>query len=227
MEQPIRAMSRFPRTIALWMSLGVALCGCTTRQSLDRSRDASSIVNDELGVADVPVHGFPVVVHSVDGTEHKGELLAVTEEFVRILPPVEPMVSIERTQIEQVVVVFKETTSVAGVGLWSGVGLGSTLSHGWVLTVSAPIWLLTGLPATIYAALTNEVEVAREDLDQLAQFARFPQGMPTKRRPRLSPETAAPRPMPPTRRDKPTIPRLEAPTDDPRTLTTEPRLEPY
>jgi hypothetical protein len=82
------------------------------------------------------------------------------------------------------------------LGLWSGIGSASTISHGMWLIFSLPIWAITGTATSLSAALNNDIDVPLEKLDLLAQFARFPAGMPRPRDPARPAAAPATQPAP-------------------------------
>jgi hypothetical protein len=59
---------------------------------------------------------------------------------------------------------------------WGLLGTLSTLSHGFVLILSAPIWLLT--TAIAANAETNAAQIDGGPWTSMRKWARFPQGMP-------------------------------------------------
>jgi hypothetical protein len=70
---------------------------------------------------------------------------------------------------------------------WGVLGTVSTLSHGLLLIVSAPLWVISsGIVAGIEsnAALVDHPE---EPLAAFAKFARYPQGMPVETPPAPAP----------------------------------------
>jgi hypothetical protein len=58
------------------------------------------------------------------------------------------------------------------------VGSVTTISHGFFLILTLPMWAGTGTIASVGASESNNLIVPLEDVDALFQFARFPQGMP-------------------------------------------------
>ena len=61
--------------------------------------------------------------------------------------------------------------------LWTILGVVSTLSHGFVLVLSAPVWGIVGVNATASASKAPRVESTDPSL--LRMYARFPQGLPS------------------------------------------------
>jgi hypothetical protein len=68
-------------------------------------------------------------------------------------------------------------------GTWGALGVVSTLSHGVLLVITAPVWWIA-------SSIVNHVEAQHmicsypgEEWSAFARWARFPQGMPTELRP--------------------------------------------
>lgn len=64
------------------------------------------------------------------------------------------------------------------LGLWTIAGTVSTISHGFVLLLSAPIWILGGSLAAASHARSSELVFPDKRWDELSIYARFPQGLP-------------------------------------------------
>jgi hypothetical protein len=62
------------------------------------------------------------------------------------------------------------------LGTWTLMGTLSTASHGIVLLLSAPIWIIAGTAST--ASASKDPRIGSTDPSLIRQFARFPQGMP-------------------------------------------------
>jgi hypothetical protein len=161
-------------------------------------------------VSDVPVHGFRVQVAFKESAgeeprELEGELLAVDRRRLWIVVESE-VKPIPRARLVKVNVELYKSRA-GWIGLWSGLGTASAASHGWFALVSGPLWLLAGIGSTVTAATGNDVDVPLEKLHLLAQFARYPAGMPPpwgKLEPASLPASAPPKPKPtPTSRPAP------------------------
>jgi hypothetical protein len=61
---------------------------------------------------------------------------------------------------------------------WTFLGTLSTVSHGYGLVLSAPIWLIGGSSATASQSKMADFEYSRRDVVEMRKFARFPAGMP-------------------------------------------------
>lgn len=63
-------------------------------------------------------------------------------------------------------------------GLWTLLGVLSTVSHGFVLILSAPVWIITGSITTATQSHQPESVYPRVGWAAIAPYARFPQGLP-------------------------------------------------
>ncbi len=155
------------------------LGACTADGPLDRSVGyGGNPVKVE--VADVPVKGFPVVVERVAGDDVEGELIASDESFVNVLTAHDGVVATPWKEIRQVRVQLQPSMdgARAGLALWSTLGTLSTLSHGFFLVFTAPVWVGAGIPSTILTGRPIEGSTRSDGATYLYQFARFPQGPP-------------------------------------------------
>src|SRR5262245_17441781 len=64
------------------------------------------------------------------------------------------------------------------IGLWTTLGVISTLSHGVGLVFSAPVWLAFGLAAAGTDLAASRVQIDSPDFGRLRPYARFPAGWP-------------------------------------------------
>jgi hypothetical protein len=156
--------------------LGVAACGPGTGHGRGTSRGSSA----EAALDDVPLCGFHVTVETsrrvplLRDDDVEGELIAVEPETIAVLAP-EGLTRIPRDAVQRVVVtVLPERRTAAGATM--GLGALSTLSHGAYLLISLPVWLVAG---GIAVGMTSHEERWKfSPMDELYQFARFPQGLP-------------------------------------------------
>jgi hypothetical protein len=66
----------------------------------------------------------------------------------------------------------------APIGYWTMIGMISTLSHGYGLVLSAPVWLMAGLAGGGMELAASRVQVDSRDFARLRPYARFPAGWP-------------------------------------------------
>ncbi len=110
-----------------------------------------------------------------------GEFLAVDRDSVYLLvdamAATDPVVGIDLAKIWRASLAhFDPQTEKAGG--WVVAGSISTLSHGWFLIASLPVWIIAG--STMAGSLSHSpLENSRDRTwDELAKYARFPQGPP-------------------------------------------------
>jgi len=174
-----------------WLSVVSFACvalGCATTSELDRSEPVGSPSSADL--AEVPVRGHRVVVFLYERHEHAGEstvtgeLLAVDPYNLWVLLDQESdwlgnqrTLRLDLEAIAKVAVELQPSQSTTA-GTLTTVGAISTLSHGFWLVFTAPLWIVTGVPASTYETRVAEGVVAPDGLDTLFQYARWPQGPP-------------------------------------------------
>ena len=161
------------------MILALGLIGCGGSIPLDRGVRAGDRMRDPPPLAEVPVHGHRVTVEA-RLRDVTGELLAVDARSVWVLEGEDELARPVAVPIEDVRSVGIEVldSGVAMAATWSAIGTVSTLSHGILLVFSAPVWAASGIGSSVYEGNANDIEVPRDRLDVLSQYARFPQGMP-------------------------------------------------
>ena len=106
-----------------------------------------------------------------------GELIAVTGDSVWVLGKVGAVAVVPVATVKQ----GKLTTADAEVGNVAGAtGLGvlSTISNGWLLVFTTPLWIIVGTAAGSSQSYAPERRVPPLHWTDLAAFARFPQGLP-------------------------------------------------
>ena len=115
-----------------------------------------------------------------NGSETKriveGELIAVTEESVYVASNT----GISRIDIELIesarLVAYDSNAHLYGVGVL--LGIISTLSHGFFLVLSVPIWILAGSLIARGHSKKPILEFPQNKWNELNVYARFPQGLP-------------------------------------------------
>ncbi len=182
------------RTVVALLAV-IILAGCV-HGSLDRS--VSHGARTHVALDDVPVKGFPVDVDLYDGDGVRGELLAADDAGLSVLTKTGTR-RIAKSNVRKVSVEIYGSHAWEIVG-WTVVGAVSTLSHGFLLIVTAPTWLVVGLTTAAGNAISNDLSVDARHAMYLWQFARFPEGLPPGWR-----DAAPPLPM------QPDAPAMEAP----------------
>jgi hypothetical protein len=103
-----------------------------------------------------------------------GELIAASHDSVHVLTS-DSLVVVPTASV----IAGTLTAYDAGHGalrLWTIVGAVSTVSHGFALILTAPVWIVGGSYATASASKAPRVEST--DTSLLRMYARFPQGLP-------------------------------------------------
>lgn len=109
-----------------------------------------------------------------------GELLAVDPDTVFLLSPGDTLIAVPRDRVLRGRLAYYDA-QIWAPSLWTAVGTMSTLSHGFVLLVSAPVWIVTGTAATASQSHRPIIDVRRNDGTEwrvVGRYARFPLGMP-------------------------------------------------
>ena len=166
------------RCVAL---LVFALSGCTASSAqLDRSHGFGG-TRVSVAVEQVPVRGHQIDVEAFGRDARRynvsGELLAVDPANIWVLEPANVVTGVPRDDLLDVKIELYDSGSDVSV-VWTVIGAASTLSHGVLLIVTGPVWIVTGTAASFGASQANNLYVPPEQAGDLYQFARFPQGLP-------------------------------------------------
>jgi hypothetical protein len=161
--------------VLVTVMLACLIAGCAStmapRDRLPRAIDAGRDARGGWAVLDLG----PAVPRRI-----MGELIAVEQDSVCVLTE-SGFTSVARTEIARARVAGFESTWPLLAG-WTAVGTASTLSHGFGLVLSAPIWLIAGTLSTIDASRAGILRHPPRDWSELAPYARFPQGLPAELR---------------------------------------------
>ncbi len=125
-------------------------------------------------------YGGWVSVQVVDGRERSsldGELVGVAADSIYILNAIDRFTAIAKTDISAAKITVYNSKS-NDLTAWVILGTLSTASHGLVLILSAPVWVLTGSVAAISQSHVAQLRVPPKAWDEVRQYARFPQGIP-------------------------------------------------
>jgi hypothetical protein len=160
------------RTVAALLATTLTV-GCVTHGGLDRGVSQGSRTTATLD--EVPVKGFDVDVELASGSA-SGELLAVEPEGIYLLADDKTsFVAMRDVKKVSVELYSSDWGWMAG---WTALGTASTLTHGFYLLFTAPVWLTTGTVTAAVAGASNDLKVTPAQLPRLWQFARFPAGLP-------------------------------------------------
>lgn len=106
-----------------------------------------------------------------------GELIAARVDTVWILPDSGGVVAVSTTTVKQGRVA-RYNSEAGAIGGFTALGVVSTISNGYLLGITAPLWIITGIVAS-----SNESRAPLRGVPPLvwadvAAYARFPQGLP-------------------------------------------------
>jgi hypothetical protein len=104
----------------------------------------------------------------------EGELIAVDRDTIHV-HSFGRLVSLPRASV-CCVTLTAFRLDYSPVAVWAALGTLSTVSHGFGLLLTAPIWMLAGTAAASNASVAPRIRST--DPEVLRRFARFPQGIP-------------------------------------------------
>jgi hypothetical protein len=164
------------RLVAPAVAIVLSCAACAGHEQLDR--DVSKGDPTSVRVDEVPVKGFTATVTTSDRTL-SGELLAVEADHLYLLDDGKTL----DIPTREVVKVTVDLYPAYGdwIAVWTVAGTISTISHGRWLLITAPIWLLVGIPTAAVTYSSNPGSATAHlpgETVQLWQFARFPAGLP-------------------------------------------------
>ncbi len=111
------------------------------------------------------------------GEKIRGEFIAVSDDTLYVLPA-SRLVAVPAEQVS-IIKLSTYDPNVGALSAWTVVGFLSTASHGFYLTLTAPLWLIFGSVLAVNESRapykTYDSNVA---LGDLKIFTRFPQGLP-------------------------------------------------
>jgi hypothetical protein len=147
--------------------LALALAACVTNPD-PRQPSLSTMQHSGLG-------GW-IVITMRGGGVFAGELIAVEQVTIRMLDGTSQLRSVPIRDIDKAE--LYTYVSEGGLGGWAAVGTLTTISHGFFLVLTAPLWILSGSIAGISESRHVVVRYPDDGLPALARWARFPQGLP-------------------------------------------------
>jgi hypothetical protein len=153
------------------------LCGCggPPATALDRSTALGTRI-ERVELKDIPVNGHRVsVTYGADGCIVEGELVAVTRSTLIILDERAALWAIPVTWLVEVELELYPPQS-SSLYTATTVGSVSTVSHGYWLVISLPVWLAVGLPLASSESSASHLHTRAADMPKLAAYARFPHG---------------------------------------------------
>ncbi len=157
-----------------FLLLAAALGGCAHQRPLLPREEARGGAT-AASIEEVPTCGHQVTVSLKNQQVVEGELIAADATALHVLDA-DRLASIAAAEIDRVTVrvLPNSSGSVAGAMV---LGTISTVSNGYFLVFTAPLWIISGIAAWNVAS-TRSSEVATPADPALPAYARFPQGMP-------------------------------------------------
>ena len=141
------------------------------------------------------VYGAWVVVERDSAAPVEGEFLAVDRDTVFVLGLDGTIRRVPTAAAARSTLALYDSQARA-VALAAALGTVSTLSHGFVLLLSAPVWMTAGTIAAARQSRAPIVRIARGGTwEPVRRHARFPAGMPPALPPTL-PVRPVPQPRP-------------------------------
>jgi hypothetical protein len=106
----------------------------------------------------------------------RGELIAVHADSVFVLGS--ELVAVARNDIAEAEM-FAWDSHADRLGLWTTAGILGTITHGWFLVLTAPVWLISGSTAAGIQSRQPRFRLSSGDSwDDFRAYARFPAGLP-------------------------------------------------
>jgi hypothetical protein len=119
-------------------------------------------------------YGGWITVTRTDRSYYSGELIAAQQDSIYILNAAGLVVTATSDMTAAKMETFR--AKITSNAFWGTAGAFSTLSHGFVLILTAPLWIISTTAAT--AAYSRAPLIKTTQWSELAPYARFPQGMP-------------------------------------------------
>lgn len=156
---------------ALLFACVLLLGGCASTSAPDDwTSDAQTMQREAYGAWVDVTHGDSAQPMTV-----RGELIAVSPDSVHVLPLDSTLQSVARPTINELQMVTFDA-NWGNLATWTALGTLSTLSHGFILILSAPVWIIGGSAAT--GTQSYRPVFTNPDTETLRTYARFPQGLP-------------------------------------------------
>jgi hypothetical protein len=121
-------------------------------------------------------HGGWLYLETKTEMEISGELIAISNDSIFVANEtlhVFALSDIKSARLEAY------DAAVEHIGGWLILGTVSSISNGFVILFTGPMWILGGGTATILRSYEPILEYPDQELSSLLPFARFPQGLPT------------------------------------------------
>jgi hypothetical protein len=124
-------------------------------------------------------YGAFITITTLSGQELSGELISVERSVIRVLrfgAGTGALTWVASTDVKSADVY--EYEAEGGYGGWALLGVLSTISHGFFLIFSAPIWIISGSIAASGESRHVVLSYPEHGWGEIVMWARFPQGLP-------------------------------------------------
>ncbi len=113
---------------------------------------------------------------SGDAMELEGELIAVNADSIHVLTA-DGLQSMAVSEVSKLHLQWFDSNY--GMPMtWTILGTASTISHGFILLVSAPVWILVGSVSASAQSKSGHERADSGKIRELSRYARFPIGFP-------------------------------------------------
>lgn len=167
------------RNILIYSLSLLLLTGCaTTYAPSDWLPDTDEIPNQAYGGWMTVITKPDTINSDEEQFQYGGEFISTDDSNVYLL--YDSVYIIPKTNILKATLELDQKSSTV-YGLWTFGGVLSTISNGAYLIITAPIWLLTGIPVTAGESGRDRYELQNPDFsywNSVQKFARFPLGLP-------------------------------------------------
>jgi hypothetical protein len=109
--------------------------------------------------------------------QYSGEFISYDESNIYLL--YDSLYQIPKSKIRNCTLELDQKNATA-YGVWVFLGTISTISNGYYSAITAPLWLVAGIPSAVGESVRDRYEEeppTQEYWDSINMFARFPQGV--------------------------------------------------
>ncbi len=124
-------------------------------------------------------YGSFITITTLSGQEVSGELISVERSVIRVLrfgAGTGALTWVASTDVKSADVY--EYEAEGGFAGWTLLGTLSTVTHGFFLILSGPVWILTGSIAASVESRHIVLSYPEHGWGEIVQWSRFPQGLP-------------------------------------------------
>jgi hypothetical protein len=159
--------------LALITMIGMQMAGCAS------SRAPGGWLPDPADRHSLTYGGWISVrlIDRVYGWDAEGELIAVDNDSLYIWSDFYEFGAIPLNKIHEAQLTAYDIKA-SQLATWTLLGILTTPSHGFILIISAPAWLLLGAIPTAAQSYTPQIKYPSKTWNEFRKFARFPQGLP-------------------------------------------------